>query len=122
MVTSLIEPILIVTGLLTMGAIALFLLPQPGLKLLLGIETTEPGILLLARHWGLLLFLVGALLVYSAFAPAIRVPVMIVAIAEKVVISAQLWFRLNPRTWLATTAALFDVGCVVLYLLNFAGL
>ena len=64
-----------------MGAIALFLLPQPGLKLLLEIETTEPGILLLVRHWGLLLFLVGALLVYSAFAPAIRVPVLIVAIA-----------------------------------------
>jgi hypothetical protein len=49
---------------------------------LLGIETTEPGIPLLVRHWGLLLFLVGALLVYSAFAPAIRVPVMIIAIVE----------------------------------------
>ena len=122
MITSLIEPILIVTGLVTMGAIALFLLPQPGLKLLLGIETTEPGILLLARHWGLLLFLVGALLVYSAFSPAIRLPVMIVAIVEKVVISAQLWFGLNPKTRLATLAALFDGGCVVLYLLDFAGL
>jgi hypothetical protein len=43
-----------------MGAITLFLLPQPGLKLLLGIETTESGILLLTRHW-------GALLAYSAF-------------------------------------------------------
>jgi hypothetical protein len=61
---------------------ALFLLPQLGLKLLLGIETTEPAILLLARHWGLLLFLVGALLVYSAFTPAIRVPVLSVAIAD----------------------------------------
>jgi len=90
-----------------MGAISLFLLPQPGLKLLLGIETTEPGILLLARHWGLLLFLVGALLVYSIFAPAIRVPVMIVAIVEKVVISAQLLFGLHSKIWLVTLVALF---------------
>jgi hypothetical protein len=122
LVTAFIEPILIVTGLLTMGAITLFLLPQSGLKLLLDIETTETGILLLTRHWGLLLFLVGGLLVYSAFTPAIRVPVLIVAIAEKVVISAQLGLGLNPKTRLATLAVLFDTGCVVLYLLNIAGL
>jgi hypothetical protein len=121
-VTSFIEPILIATGLLTMGAIALFQLPQPGLKLLLGIETTETGILLLTRHWGLLLFLVAALLVYSAFTPAIRVPVLLVAIAEKVVISAQLGFWLNPKTRLAILAALFDTGSVILYLFNLAGL
>jgi hypothetical protein len=50
MVMAWIEPILIVTGLVTMGAIhlqggganALFLLPQPGLSLLLGIKTAEP--------------------------------------------------------------------------------
>jgi hypothetical protein len=89
---------------------------------LLGIETTEPGIPLLVRHWGLLLFLVGALLVYSAFAPAIRVPVMIIAIVEKVVISAQLLFGLNPKTRLVTLAALFDAGCVILYLFYLAGL
>lgn len=122
MVTSWIEPILIVTGLATMGAIALFLLPKPGLKLFLGIETTESGILLLARHWGLLIFLVGALLVYSAFALEIRVPVLSVAIIEKGVGSALLWFELKPRPRLATFAALFDGGCVVLYLLYLAGL
>jgi hypothetical protein len=120
-VTAIIEPILMVTGLLTMGAIALFLLPQAGLKRLLGIETTEPGILLLARHWGLLLFLVGAMLVYSAFDPNIRVQVLMVAISEKVVISAQL-LRLNPKPRLATLAASFDLGCVFLYLLYFVGL
>ena len=120
--TSVIEPILIVTGLFTMGAIALYLLPQPGLKLLLNVETTETTILLLARHWGLLLFLVGALLVYSAFVPAICVPVLIVAIAEKVAISALLLFGLNPKTRLATFAALFDAGCAILYLLHMAGL
>ncbi len=120
--TTFIEPILIVTGLATMGAIARFLLPQFGLKLLLGIETTEPSILLLARHWGLLLFLVGALLVYSAVAPAIRLPVTIVAITEKVAITALLLFGLKPKPRLANLAAWFDAGCVVLYLLNLAGL
>ena len=120
MVTSFIEPILLATGLLTMGAIAISLFPKFGLKLLLAFETTEPSILLLARHWGLLLFLMGALLVYSAVAPEIRVPVLIVAIAEKV--AAPLLLGLNPRTRLATFAALFDTGCVVLYLLYLAGL
>lgn len=69
-----------------------------------------------------MIFLVVGLLVYSAFTPTIRVPVLIVAIAEKVVISAQLGFGLNPKTRLATLAALFDTGYVILYLLNFAGL
>jgi hypothetical protein len=76
--------------------------------------TTEANILLLVRHWGLLLFLVGALLVYSALAPAIRVPVLMLAIAEKLVISAQILLGMNPKTRLATAAALFDAGCVVL--------
>jgi hypothetical protein len=102
MITAWIEPILIITGLATMGAIALLLLPKPGLKLFLGIDTTEPSILWMARHWGLLVFLVGALLVYSAFTPVIRTPVLLVAIAEKAVGSASLLFGLKSRTRLAT--------------------
>jgi hypothetical protein len=81
-----------------------------------GIETTELAILSLVRHWGLLLFLVGALLVYSAYTPAIRVPIPIVAITEKIAIVTQL-LRLTFKPRLATSTALFDAGCTILYLL-----
>jgi hypothetical protein len=38
----------------------------------------------LARHWGLLIFCVGALLVYTAFYPPVRAPILLVAVIEKV--------------------------------------
>lgn len=44
--------------------------------------------LLLVRHWGLLVALVGALLIYAAWHPEVRVPVMIVAAIEKFAIGA----------------------------------
>ena len=39
--------------------------------------------LIVARHWALLIFLVGGLLVYAAYRPEIRVPALIVAVVEK---------------------------------------
>ena len=43
--------------------------------------------LLLARHWSLLISLVGGLLIYAAYHPDVRVPVMVVAAAEKLVLA-----------------------------------
>jgi hypothetical protein len=51
---------------------------------------------------------VGALLVYSAYTPAIRVPIPIVAITEKIAIVTQL-LRLTSKTQLATSTATSQV-------------
>ena len=76
--------ILIVTGWLTMGAIAAFLLPATILKVVFGVVAPDAGTRFIARHWGLLVFLVGALLVYAGRHPEVRVPVMAAA-TEKLV-------------------------------------
>ena len=80
--------VLIVTGLLTAGAgIGLFA-PQLLARMLFGAETNDPATILLIRHWSLLIALVGGLLVYAAYTPDARVPVMVVAVIEKFVLAA----------------------------------
>ena len=76
MITTYIDFILLVTGLMTTLAIAMFFAPRRGLRLLFGDERAEQGALFVARHWGLLVALIGALLVTAAYEPGLRVPVM----------------------------------------------
>jgi len=77
--------VLIVTGLLTMGAIAAFLAPANILKLVFGIVDPDAGSRFIVQHWGLLVCLVGALLVFAGRHPEVRVPVLLVAATEKLV-------------------------------------
>ena len=42
----------------------------------------------ITRHWGLLVFLVGCLLVFAGYHADVRVPVMLVAATEKLVLAA----------------------------------
>ncbi|HEY7319793.1 MAG TPA: hypothetical protein VIE89_19660 [Candidatus Binatia bacterium] len=65
---------LIVTGLLTMGAIAAFLVPAKILKFAFGVVDPDAGTGFIAQHWGLLVFLVGALLVFAGRPSEFRVP------------------------------------------------
>ena len=77
--------VLIVTGLLTMGAIAAFLAPANILKLVFGSVAPDAGSRFIVQHWGLLVFLVGALLVFAGRHSEVRVPVLVVAATEKLV-------------------------------------
>jgi hypothetical protein len=77
--------ILIVTGLLTMGAISVSLAPATMVKLLFGMVEPDAGTRFLAQHWGLLVSLLGGLLVFAGRHPEVRVPVMIVAATEKLI-------------------------------------
>jgi len=58
-----IELILLVSGVATMGAGVRFFASRLILKRLYDVDTLKPTTLLLARHCGLLIFLVSALLV-----------------------------------------------------------
>jgi hypothetical protein len=82
-ITSHIELILIITGGLTAGALAQFVAPSWVTRHIFGEVPSGPATLVVARHWGLLLFCVGALLVYAAFHPAVRAPAMVLASIEK---------------------------------------
>src|SRR5579859_1169852 len=80
MLASQIEWILLITGLATAGALVLFLAPVPMMKMLFGQAPSDALSLLIARHWGLLVCLVGGLLTYAAYHAEIRVPTLTVAI------------------------------------------
>src|SRR5215467_15828409 len=122
MVAAHIELILLITGLVTAGVLAVFVAPVPVMKALFGQAPSDALSLVIARHWGLLVGLVGALLIYAAYHAEVRVPTLIVAIVEKaalvlgVLISP---FRQRP-TVLAMILA--DTGMAAVYLLYLVGL
>src|SRR6266851_8342491 len=92
MLAAQIDMILLITGLATAGALVLFLAPVTMMTMLFGQAPADTLGLLIARHWGLLVGLVGALLIYAAYHAEIRVPTLIVAIVEKVAIALGLVF------------------------------
>jgi hypothetical protein len=74
-----------------------------------------------ARNWGVLIALVGALLVYAAYAPTSRVPILIAAVVEKLVLVACIFFGPLKRTPIMTAIALGDGLFAVTYLLYLGG-
>src|SRR5262249_60559138 len=98
MIGTHIEAILIVTGALTATALVLFFAAGPMLRMIFGEAPKDLPSLALARHWGLLIFLVGALLIYAAFDAPLRGPAVLLATIQKValrmgVLGAQLRHR-----------------------------
>ena len=88
MIQGMTGTLLLLTGILTAGAAVGLLFPRQLLAILLGERAPAPAMILITRHWGLLVGLVGGLLIYAAYHAEIRVPVMIVAAAEKLVLGA----------------------------------
>ncbi len=78
----------IITGALTALAGAGFFAPRPLLRVLFGVTGEDAATLVLARHWSLLVGLVGALLIFAGLHPEMRVPIAIIAAAEKFALAA----------------------------------
>src|SRR5215467_7711917 len=76
--------ILIVTGALTAGALLQFVAPIPTMRLIYDEAPTSGATVFLARHWGLLIFLIGVLLIYAAYHPDVRDPATLLAAIEKI--------------------------------------
>jgi hypothetical protein len=122
MLAAHIELILLITGLATAGALALFLAPVPMLKLLFGQAPSDALSLLMARHWGLLVGLVGTLLIYAAYHAEVRVPTLIVAIAEKAAFALGVFLSPFHRRPMVLVMALADAGMAAVYVLYLTGL
>ncbi len=116
MIDAHLEGILWVTGAITMLPLLQFLAPRLGLKLLYKVEVNDPVGLLFARHWGLLAFVLGALLFYAAGHPEIRRPVLFAAMVEKAglvgLLAAQ---RKAPSAGGLRLTLAFDALCSLLY-------
>jgi hypothetical protein len=121
MIGAHIELFLIVTGAVTALALLQFVAPTPVLRVIFGKAPADQVGLAVARHWGLLTFLIGALLVYAAFHPSVRGPAMVVAVIEKAALGLGIFgtsLRTHPA---ATAAAAGDSLIALIYVLYLAG-
>ena len=122
MLTSTISWILTVSGLITaLGGLIALLNPQFNLRSTYGVENPASIALFLMRHWGVLILAVGYLIIYSAYDPAIRAPVLIAASAEKFAIGLLVFFGPVKRTNGMTVIAIVDGIFAILYVLYLAG-
>ena len=122
MLAAQIEWILLITGVVTAGATALSVAPVPLMRTLFGQAPSDALGLLIARHWGLLVGLVGALLIYAAYHAEVRVPTLIVAIAEKTAIAFGLLIAPFRRRPAVLAMALADAGMATVYFMYLIGL
>jgi len=67
-----------------------------------------------ARHWGLLVALIGALLVFAEHHPEVRVPVMVVSAVEKLAIAGLVFGSTLRRRPLVVTVVAGDAAMAVL--------
>ena len=122
MLTAHIELILLITGLATASGIALLLAPVAVLKMQFGQAPSDALSLFIARHWGLLVGLIGALLVYAAYHDEIRRPTMIVAVVEKMAFVIGIFLTPFRRRPAVLVMALADAGMATVYTLYLAGM
>jgi len=122
MLASSIGWILVTSGVITAGA-GLAALVFPHLFLRLGFEVESPAssTMFFVRHWGVLIFVVGALIVCSAYAPAVRAPVLAAAAFEKFAIGLLIFFGPMKRTSVMTVLAIGDGVFAILYVSYLAG-
>jgi hypothetical protein len=114
MTTASTEWILIAIGAITASMLLQFFAPAAMLRRAYGQAPSDALSLMIARHWGLLVFLVGILLIVAAYQPAIRVPVIVVAIVGKLVL-AGLILGSSLRQWpAAVVIAVSDIVMAVL--------
>jgi hypothetical protein len=116
MLTAQIDWILLVTGAATAGALVLFLAPVTMMKILFGQAPSDALSLLIARHWGLLVGLVGVLLIYAAYHAEIRVPTLIIAIVEKAAFALGMFISPFRRRPTVLVVALADAGMAAVFL------
>jgi hypothetical protein len=115
MIVAHIQIILIATGAFTALAFGQFIVPSKLLRLIYGHAQADAASLMLARHWGLLVGCAGLLLIYAAFEPTVRIPVMIFAVIEKIALSALILGSDLRRQSLAASMAIGDLVISLIY-------
>jgi hypothetical protein len=115
--------ILLVSGAVTAGGgLAAFLAPHLFLRFGFGVERPESALLFFVRHWGVLIIAVAALIVYCAYVPSARTPVLVAGAAEKFAMGIFAFFGPLKRTSGMTAIAIVDGIFAVHYVLYLAGL
>ena len=113
--------VMLVSGVLTCTMIYAAFDPQAALLSTFGASISGPLAELIVRNWGVLIFLVGAMLIYGAFNPVHRSFIIIVAIISKVTFISLVVTIGSQYLHKAGIAIAFDSMIVVLFLLYLAG-
>jgi len=121
MIATHIEPILIITGAVTAIPLVQFIMPSQVLRMIFGETPTDAISLALARHWGLLIFCVGMLLIYAASHPSVRDPAMVFATTEKVALGAGVLGTSLRRHAVAVAIAAGDLLIALVYIVYLVG-
>jgi hypothetical protein len=123
MVSNNITPILYVTGLVTASMILQFISPRLVVEKILKLKVEGDTAELFERHWGILVFVTGVLIMYAGFDPAVRTPILAGAILEKALL-VLLVLANYSKGFVRNFAMMisFDALCVVIYLLYLLGL
>ncbi|MFZ6654903.1 hypothetical protein [Undibacterium sp. TJN19] len=109
--------ILYVSGIGTMLAGLQFVAPTLFLQAS-GMQVGDVTGLFFARHWGLMAFVVGALILYAIRHTQARQAILMAADAEKLGLVAMVMLNWSePALQGLHVAAFFDGACVVLYLI-----
>ena len=75
--------VMLAGGLATLTMLQAAIAPRAAFRTMFGDEPAEPLTLLLARNWGVLVALTGAMLLWGAFHPEVRTLVLLVAGVSK---------------------------------------
>ena len=123
MITGGITWILFIIGIATASMIGQYFAPEKILRLT-NIEIDDEAGLFYAKHWGMMAFVLGALLIWAAFDEAIRTPIIVAAVLEKLVLVYMVLTNLKTSVGKGLLgAALFDAVSsiiLILYLLGVA--
>jgi hypothetical protein len=115
-ITANINEILVMTGAVTASMLAQFLAPQAFLRGICKIDMRDEASLLFARHWGLLAFVMGGLLMYAGPHAAVRFPVVVAALVEKAGFAWLIFKDFGrPHVLGLRAAAVFDAACVAIF-------
>jgi hypothetical protein len=117
MLSSIWQWIIAASGVATAGVgLAAFLAPRMFLRFGFGLERPQSSTTFFVRHWGILTFVVGALLVYSVDAPVLRTPVLIAAAVEKFAFGLVIFLGSVTRTNVMKAAAIGDGLFAIVYI------
>ena len=123
MLASSIGWILVASGDITAaGGLPALLFPQPFLQLAFRVKNSDGLTAFLVRHWGVLIFVIGALIVHSAYAPTARTSILTAAAIEKFAVVVLIFFGPVRRTMAMTAIAITDGVFAILYAAYLAGL
>jgi hypothetical protein len=122
MITQYIEIILLISGIFTALAIAIFFFPARFYKAVFNLEAVPAVYIFIARHWGAVISLIGFLMIYAAYNQEVRDAVIFAASVGKIVFSGLVMFSPLRKSRVFIRLATFDAVIVALFAFYFAGL